>query len=235
MAYFKVAEFPHHLHLDFSASASGNALSLDVARELGAIQKKYKKSTRPVVVSSQHRSLFCSGGNLSDYKKLKGKAAGLKINREIQKHLDEFGAWPVVKLAVIEGDVLGGGMEWLARFDFRWSTPHALFSFWQRRIGLSPGWGGGKAWARIIGEAKTRELLLEAELLSATEARRLGLIGRILSSWKIRESVVEWTASIDTESAQKLLSWKSNKENHLFSGRWMSDEHKAVLKKWHKA
>ena len=148
---------------------------------------------------------------------MKGKEPGLKANQEITKHLDGFGAWPVVKLAVVEGDVLGGGIEWLARFDFRWSTPSALFAFWQRRIGLSTGWGGGAAWAKIIGEERVRRLLLEGQLLSATAALRFGIVDRIVSGWKIRESVTDWITDLDQAAVAKMLGWSAKKERAIFS------------------
>jgi enoyl-CoA hydratase/carnithine racemase len=69
--------------LEFLARESANALSLDGARELGKIQREYKSWRKPVVVTSVHPSVFCSGGNLTDHKKSKTKAAGLKSNREI--------------------------------------------------------------------------------------------------------------------------------------------------------
>jgi enoyl-CoA hydratase/carnithine racemase len=232
MAHFKIAEFPHHLHLDFFAPSAGNAFGLTVARELSAIQKKYKKSKKPVVVSSAHPTLFCSGGNLSDYKRLKGKAPGLSVNREIAKHLADFGRWPVVKLAVIEGDVLGGGLEWLAHFDFRWSTPYALFCFWQRRIGLSTGWRGGEVWARHVGEEKLRALLLESEMLSAGTALRAGLVDRLVTGWKIRESVIDWARKMDEPSVRALLRWNAKNEQAVFQKLWMGPEHKAALARW---
>jgi enoyl-CoA hydratase len=232
MANFKVSELDHMLWLDFAARSAGNAFGLDVARELGGVVKKYRSWKKPVVVGSTHPSLFCSGGNLSDYKKLKGKPPGLKINREIAKHLNAFGAWPAVKLAIVEGDVLGGGMEWLARFDFRWSTPTAFFSFWQRRIGLSPGWGGGRAWARIIGEARLRAALLEAELLGASAAQRWGLVDRVVPSWKIREDVALWARRMDDPSVRALMGWSMTRESALFAKLWMGPEHRAALARW---
>jgi len=232
MAHFKVSESENHLWLDFSAPSAGNAFGLSVARELAALAKKYKSWKKPVVVGSTHPSLFCSGGNLSDYKKLKGKPPGLKVNREIERCLDAFGAWPTVKLAVIEGDVLGGGMEWLARFDFRWSTPSAFFSFWQRRIGLSFGWGGGRAWVSRIGEDRLRAALLEAELMSATAALRSGILDRLIPAWKIREDVVEWAGWMSDPSVRALLGWSAKSESAIFSKLWMGPEHRAALAKW---
>jgi enoyl-CoA hydratase/carnithine racemase len=186
MKAFKATEHENFLKVDFFVPRTANALSLEAARELRALQKQFSKIKKPVIVSSVHPRVFCSGGNLTDYKKLKGKAPGLKVNREIASILNAFAAWPVPKLALIDGDVLGGGMEWLARFDFRWASPNAYFVFWQKRIGLSPGWGGGRAWAAKIGEDNVRRLLLEGQILSAGKAVRESLIDRIVTGWRLQ-------------------------------------------------
>lgn len=234
MSFFKVVERPHYLSVEFSAPTAGNAFSLAVARELSHLRQAHARWSQPVVVQSAHPTLFCSGGNLSDYKKLKSKASGLKINREIARHLHAFGAWPVVKLALVEGDVLGGGMEWLAQFDCRWSMPYAFFSFWQRRIGLSPGWGGGKVWATKIGAEKLRGLLLGARLFSATQAVQLGLVDQVISSWKMRENVEPWAKSMRGPVPAKIRNWSVAREAAIFSRLWLGPEHKAALARWPK-
>lgn len=225
---FSVTEWNTHLEIAFLDAASANAFGLPTAREFAALVKSYRKWTKPVVVRSAHARVFCSGGQLSAYAKLKGRAPGLKINREITSVLDAFGKWPVVKLAVIEGDVFGGGMEWLARFDYRWSVPSALFGFWQKRIGLSTGWGGGRAWALKIGEDRVRQLLMEARLLSAVEAQRLGLLDRVVTRWSLKEEMESWARRMDAS----LVGWSAKGEARLFSDLWMGPAHQAVLKKW---
>lgn len=232
MKFFKTTESTHSLNIEFLIPATANALSLEAARELQKIRKIYAKSKKPVIVSSHHPRVFCSGGNLSDYKKLKGKAPGLKINREITKILDAFAAWPVPKLAVIEGDVLGGGMEWLARFDFRWSTPNAFFAFWQRRIGLSSGWGGGRAWARKIGEDRLRILLIEGKILSAQEALNKGLVDRVVCAWKIHDEAHAWAVRMNEGVVPRLTQWTAARESMIFSSLWLAPEHVRVLKNW---
>lgn len=232
MNYFKVTEQPHHTLIGFHVAQSANALSLAAARELSQLQKSLKGSSLPVVFVSDHPSVFCSGGNLSDYKSLKGKAPGLKVNREIARHLDSFQSWPVPKLAVIEGDVLGGGMEWLSRFDFRWSAPSAVFSFWQRRIGLSTGWGGGKFWAEKIGEDRLRRLLIEARLISAAEALSIGVIDRLVISWNLDQEINDWAKRMCDPSVQSVLKWSAKKEASIFSKLWMGPVHRRALERW---
>lgn len=232
MTLFKIFESKHSLNLHFHVPESANAFSAQAAAELTRIQKKYKSWRKPVIVMSDHARVFCSGGNLADYKKLKGKAPGLKINRSIEKTLNEFGAWPAPKIAVIEGDVLGGGMEWLARFDYRLATPSVFLSFWQRRIGLTSGWGGGTAWAQKIGEDRVRRLLLGGRLLGAAEAQRLGLVDSLFSAWKIRVEALQFAAELDSEIVGALVGWSAQKEARVFRSLWMSKLHRQILKNW---
>lgn len=232
MSLFSLSEQSEYLLIRFLAADSANAFSLAAGKELASITKKYKDWKKPVVVTSGHARVFCSGGNLTDYKKLKTKAEGLKVNREITKCLDSFASWPVVKLAVVNGDVLGGGMEWLARFDFRWSTPNAIFAFWQRRIGLSPGWGGGKWWSQKIGEENLRKILVEAAPLTALEAKKLNLVDRILPHWRVDDELRAFSADKSLRSTLSANTWSSNKESKIFSDLWLAKEHSKILKNW---
>lgn len=234
MSAFRIYENPTHLELEFCLVDSGNAMSLVAARELSKIVKSYRQWKSPVVVTSGHPTLFCSGGNLTDYSNLKNRAAGLKINREITKCLQSFGAWPVVKLAVIEGDVLGGGMEWLGHYDFRWSTNSVFLTFWQRRIGLSPGWGGGTQWSQILGDSQTLKLLLEASLISAPRALDLGLVDRVLSASRIRDAIAPWCEQLKGESMNAIINWSPLRERQIFEKLWLGPEHLAALARWRK-
>ncbi|NJL24748.1 MAG: enoyl-CoA hydratase/isomerase family protein [Calothrix sp. SM1_5_4] len=231
MSYFELRDCSSYLELHFSAPDSANALSLSAARELAAIASKHRAYPGVVVVRARG-PVFCSGGHLTDYAKLKGKAPGLRVNREITRALDRFAQWPCVKLAAIEGDVLGGGMEWLARFDYRWSVPHAVFGFWQRRIGLTFGWGGGAVWARHLGEPRTRQLLMESRPLSAAEALRLGLLDRIVPGWKLADELAAWAAAMD--GAGPARRWTASAETRIFSSLWLGETHRRVLAKWRK-
>lgn len=232
MAHFQVEQTEHILRLRFSDAQSANALSLAAAKELSQLIKSHKKWTGLVTVESAGGRMFCSGGQLRDYAKMKSKAQGLKVNREITAVLDQFQDWKAVKLAVVNGDVLGGGMEWLSAFDYRWSLPSVAFGFWQRRIGLSPGWGGGRRWAAIIGEQAVRRALLDSRLMTAPEALRLGWIDRIVPEWKMAEETVAFARRILSPNPEALKSWNVKAEAKVFSDLWLGPAHKAVLAKW---
>ena len=224
---FTRTDFDAHTALDFHAPESSNALSLAAARALAQF-----KFDRPVVVRSRHARIFCAGGNLNDHSKFDAAAPGLASNVEIAAHLDHFAAQPVPKLAVIEGDAIGGGVEWLARFDARFITPSARLIFWQKRVGLAPGWGGGAWWARLIGEAPLRQLLLDARPLSAPEALRLNLVDRIVNEEAVDVEVNRWVREITSPINAEILGWRADTEAETFGKLWWGDAHRAALAAW---
>ena len=220
-------DFDTHVLLEFHAPETANALTIEAARALAAF-----RVDRPVVVRSGHPRVFCAGGNLIKHLEFTNAAAGLADNAELARHLDAFGAWPVPKLAVIEGEVLGGGVEWLARFDHRWATPAARLAFWQKRVGLLPGWGGGRAWADKLGEARVRQLLLEARPLGAHEAFRRGLVDRVVTPAAVDGEITRWARELTSPLDAAVLNWRADDEGEHFARVWWGEAHRAALKRW---
>lgn len=231
MSSFRAELHGEILVLHFSAPGAGNSFALEDARELTALLKQHRNARAVVVLSGTPR-LFCSGGRLSDYARLKQKAQGLKINGEITKHLESFAKWPGLKMALVNGDCYGGGMEWLGCFDFRWCVPSVLFSFWQRRIGLTPGWGGGKRWARILGEGMVRAQLLAADVFGCEEALRRGVVDRVVLEEKILAEALEWLERVLKRSDVLPVNWTAAGEKKMFADLWWSEAHRKVLKRW---
>lgn len=223
--------YPKHLEIEFYDAASANAFSVSCARELLGIVRAERKTHKPLIVRSRHPRIFCAGGNLREHKALKNRAEGLRQAREITRALDAFAAWPIAKLAVIEGDCLGGGMEWLARFNARITTGHCAFGFWQADLGLSFGWGGGRAWSKWIGEAAVKKLLLEPRLISAFEAKTLGLVDEIVSPHQILSHARAW-AEQQSQNPASLQKWSVAHESAHFGQLWWGKAHLAALKNW---
>jgi enoyl-CoA hydratase/carnithine racemase len=64
-------------------------------------------------------------------------------------------------------------------------------------LGILPGYGGTQRMARLIGKAKTYELVLSADKgLTAAEALRLGLINRILPAGHTLAGALELAGKI---------------------------------------
>ena len=65
--------------------------------------------------------------------------------------------------------------------DFRFVTENMQFSLSHRKYGLHPSGGLSFFLPRYVGESKAIDLLLNTDTITATEAKALGLVSRIIN------------------------------------------------------
>jgi enoyl-CoA hydratase/carnithine racemase len=99
-------------------------------------------------------------------------------------------------IAALNGDALGAGLELALACDIRVSREDARFGFPQVREGMIPMAGGTQRLPRIIGLAKALELIMTGEPIDADEARRIGLVSRVVQPLELQKIVEELAASI---------------------------------------
>lgn len=85
-------------------------------------------------------------------------------------------------IAVINGDTLGAGLELALSCDIRIAVDTARFGFPWIAAGEIPSDGGTQRLPRLIGKGKAMELILSAEIISAAEARDIGLVSTVVSA-----------------------------------------------------
>ena len=88
----------------------------------------------------------------------------------------------------------GAGRAFCAGADL--GRMHDLVSAgdWGTRIGLHPDWGGSYFLPRLIGLGRALELVLTAEMISATEALELGLFNRVVDEPRVVDDTMELAA-----------------------------------------
>jgi enoyl-CoA hydratase/carnithine racemase len=171
--------------------------------------------------------VFCSGGNLKAYAKMKTKAAGIKVNREIRASLEALAQLDVPTVCAVVGDCFGGGVELVSCFDHVLSVPSNFFGLWQRRVGLSYGWGGGKRLAARIPERRLNELAVSTRLFGAHEALRLGLIDDVTYAPWIEQRALEWlfrALQFDVPILKDI-----DRETAHFEQLWLAPLHRKIL------
>ena len=84
-------------------------------------------------------------------------------------------------IAAINGYALGGGCEIALACDIRVASSNAKIGQTEVTIGIPPGWGGTQRLLRIVGLAKTKELIYTGKMISANEAQRIGLVNKVVS------------------------------------------------------
>src|SRR5699024_8151113 len=96
----------------------------------------------------------------------------------------------------VNGYALGGGFELALACDIRVATPNAKFGLPELSLGIIPGGGGTQRLARIAGQGKALEMILTGEIITATEARHLGIIKEIIEVEMWRTSILSLARKI---------------------------------------
>jgi DSF synthase len=135
-----------------------------------------------LVLGSKFPGVFNLGGDLDLFAGFinAGDRAGLvKYGRDCvsilynnMKCLD----LPLVTIALVQGDALGGGFEAVLSFNIVVAEKGARFGLPEIAFGLFPGMGAHCLLARKIGLAKAEQMMLSNRLYSAEEMHEMGLV-----------------------------------------------------------
>lgn len=89
----------------------------------------------------------------------------------------EEAAFPTI--AAVNGFALGGGCELALACDFILASDKAKFGQPEVKLGVIPGFGGTQRLARRVGVGHARQLCFTGDILSAEEARAIGLVNAV--------------------------------------------------------
>ena len=83
-------------------------------------------------------------------------------------------------IAAINGYALGGGLEIALMCDLRIAARSARLGLPDAELGFSPTGGLTYLLVRMVGLTRALHMALSAEILTAEEAERIGLVGRVV-------------------------------------------------------
>jgi len=83
---------------------------------------------------------------------------------------------PVVTVALVQGDALGGGFEAVLSFNVIVAEKGAKFGLPEIAFGLFPGMGAHSLLARKVGLAKAEQMMLSNRLYTAEEMHAMGIV-----------------------------------------------------------
>jgi enoyl-CoA hydratase/carnithine racemase len=168
-----------------------NALNRPVLLAITALFRDGgERESPPVVITGAGERFFCAGGDL---KEADGPDADSIADRMRGFHnllvaMERYRA-PVI--AAVNGDCVGGGVEYALFADAVLAAPHARFGFPEIRHGLLPADKGIQRLVRLIGTRAARDLLLSGDLISADRAARLGLVDAIVTPDRLTAEAVD--------------------------------------------
>ena len=122
---------------------------------------------------------------------------------------------PIPTIAKVRGVAVGAGCNMAIGCDLIVASDNARFSEIFSRRGLSIDFGGSWLLPRIIGMHRAKELALFADIISATEAERFGLVNRVVPDADIDEFVAGWAARLAAGPPIALAMTKRMLDNSL--------------------
>lgn len=129
------------------------------------------------ILLTGHGRAFAAGADISQMKDM--DFMEMSTNDYI-KPWEAIGRVQIPIVVAINGFALGGGCEVAMMGDVVYASDKAKFGQPEIKIGTIPGAGGTQRLTRAIGKAKTMELVLTGDMISAEEAERAGLVARVL-------------------------------------------------------
>ncbi|MBI5948788.1 MAG: enoyl-CoA hydratase [Chloroflexi bacterium] len=177
-------------------------------------------TVRCVVITGAGRA-FCAGGDVkgmaadNSAPRQGGSGAGSGLGRlrdqeEISRLLYEM---PKPTIAAVNGHAVGAGLSVALAADIRIASENAKFGTAFARVGFSGDFGGTWLLQRLVGPAKAKELYFLADILTAEQARALGLVSRVVPA----DSLMDETMALARRLASgPTLAYGRMKENFAY-------------------
>ena len=167
-----------------------NALNIETLGELREVFEDLENNpeVRVVILTGAGDRAFVAGAEIQQMKDMNCLEAtnfshlGTGILHQIETSMK-------VVIAAVNGFALGGGMEIALACDFIYASENAKLGMPEVGLGIFPGWGGTQRLPRLIGKARAKELIFTGAMISAQEAKDLGIVNRVFPADSLTEEV----------------------------------------------
>jgi enoyl-CoA hydratase len=177
--------------------ATRNALSDELLDALETA--KSDDAVRVVVLASSHERIFSSGGNLkafADDRPAIVKYAGLDRFPRLYKLIGALGK-PVICAA--GGDVLAGAFGLALACDLVIAKESVKFACPEINVGAFPFMISALIY-RNVDRMKANELMMVGDPITASEARELGIVNKVVPAAEFDDEVRRWARKVASKS-----------------------------------
>ncbi len=139
---------------------------------------------RGVILTGAGDKAFIAGADIGELAYMSAVEAqqSSRFGQTVLDLLENLGK-PVI--AAINGFALGGGCETAMACTLRICVESARFGQPEVKLGLLPGGGGTQRLPRLVGRGRALQLILSAEMISAQEAYRIGLVNEVVPAERL--------------------------------------------------
>lgn len=176
----------------FNRPKALNAINSDVLKEFGDALNKIEtdRSLKVLILTGEGEKAFVAGADIAYMVELT-PLQGRNFSRSGQEVLFRLEKLPIPVIACVNGFALGGGTEIAMASDFIYASENAKFGQPEINLGIIPGFGGTQRLSRLVGEAMAKEMCMTGMIISAQEAKEIGLVNRVFPPDKLWEETMK--------------------------------------------
>jgi methylglutaconyl-CoA hydratase len=198
MRYIKYALQDRIAYITLNRPEKSNALCYDLVRELKLAFKAAEEDPEAkIIVLKANGDAFCAGADLQYLQELQTNS--FEQNLADSDHLKELFQliYQLKKVVIsqVHAHALAGGCGLATVCDFTFAAEEANFGYTEVRIGFIPA-VVMVFLLRRIGESKAKQLMLSGSVISAEEARELGLIHYVKKKGQLAGEVKEFALNL---------------------------------------
>ena len=171
-----------------------NALNSLFFSEMDHLLSNLPTEVKLMVVTGDGKA-FVAGADISEMvnkSQSEGEAFSL-LGQSVFRKIEKVSI-PVI--AAINGYALGGGCELAMACDFRIASTRATFGQPEVNLGIIPGYAGTQRMSRLIGKANALYLMMTADMISAEEAFRMGLVQKVVEPEMLMDETLKIAKTI---------------------------------------
>lgn len=184
-----------------------NALNYQTIAEIGQAIKdgEADPSVRAMILTGSGQKAFVAGADISEFSNYSIEE-GKKLSAHGHGIFNSIEQCTKPVLAAVNGFALGGGCELAMSCHLRMASDNAKFGQPEVKLGLIPGYAGTQRLVQLIGKGKALELLMNADMIGAEEAKRLGLVNDVCTQEELMDKAMAMLNKILVQSPMAVAS-----------------------------
>ncbi len=173
-----------------------NALNPEIFSEINDALDKIEANIDlgVLVITGEGDKAFVAGADIGHMENM-NPLEGRKWSRDGQELFFRFEMLSIPVIACVNGYALGGGTEIAMACDFIYASDNAKFGQPEISLGVMPGFGGTQRLSRLVGKAMAKEICMTGIMISAQEAKEIGLVNKVFPPEMLWEETMK-TANV---------------------------------------
>jgi enoyl-CoA hydratase len=186
-----------------------NALNTQFFKEMNDYLDRLANSddAKCLIITGEGNA-FVAGADIKEMQNKNARQAK-EYSEYGQKTFDRIENLSIPVIAAINGYALGGGCELALACDIRIASKTAKLGQPEVNLGLIPGYGATQRLPRLIGLNNALYLLYTADLISAEEAFRMGLVQKVSEPEMLMDDCIQLAKKIISKGPAAIKKIKS--------------------------